>query len=146
MRMAKGNSDERGRGVRVTLQHGLVAAHPGVVVDVARLGHPDRGVDEEVGLDLASGSQRQLDMGAVHGVAGLERHDPLPARARRNGPAVAPGTAGATCSRNGRGADDLELAGDVDRVDLVEQVGDARVGLVGACRTRAWPRGPRSGR
>ena len=102
---AHGQRQEResGGGVRVTLEYGLVAAHPGVVVHVTRLGHPDGGVDEEVGLDLASRPQGELDVGAVHGVAGLERHHPLPSELVEAGTAAAPGTAGEPCSRSGRG-------------------------------------------
>ena len=60
---------------RVALQQRLIAAHPGVVIDIARLGHADDRMDQQVGLELAGGAQRQLVVSAVHGVAGLEGDD-----------------------------------------------------------------------
>jgi hypothetical protein len=49
------------------------------VVNVARLGESNDGVDQDVGLLGAGGADGQFAMGAVHGVAGLESYDTLPA-------------------------------------------------------------------
>ena len=78
---AHGQRQQRhlGRRFRVVVEDGLVAAHPGVVVDVARLGEADHRVDQQVGLDVLGRPHRDLLMGAVHGIAGLEADDPAPA-------------------------------------------------------------------
>ncbi len=49
------------------------------MIDVARLGHADDGVDQQVGLDVARGPQRQLLMRPVHRVSRLECDDLAPA-------------------------------------------------------------------
>ena len=49
------------------------------MVDVARLGHADDRVNEEVRFDLLCGAERELDVRAVHRVAGLEGDDAAPA-------------------------------------------------------------------
>ena len=67
-------------GRRILVQHRLVAADPGEVVDVARFGHADDGVNEQVRLNLFRGPESQFLMGAVQGVPGLERHDLAPAK------------------------------------------------------------------
>ncbi len=64
---------------RVAGQERLIAAHARVVVDVAGLGHAHHRVDQQVGLDLLGGPERQLLMGPVHRVPGLEGNDPAPA-------------------------------------------------------------------
>jgi hypothetical protein len=73
MRIARLSSDSvRGRG-RILVEHGLVAAHPGEVVDVAGLGQADDGMDQQVGLRLLRGAEGQLLVRAVQRVARLER-------------------------------------------------------------------------
>ena len=67
---------------RVATEQGLIAADPGVVVDVARLGHPHDRVDQHVGVDSGSGAQGQLLVRSVHRVARLESDDPAPAASR----------------------------------------------------------------
>ena len=62
------------------IQHRLVAAHAGEVVDIARLGHADHGVDQQVRLRFARCAERQFLMRPVQRVARLERHDALPAQ------------------------------------------------------------------
>ena len=56
----------------------LVDADSGVVVDVARLGEANDRVDEEICLVLPCGTESQLTVRAVHGVARLERDDRPP--------------------------------------------------------------------
>ncbi len=116
----------------VALQHGLVAAHPGVVVDVARLGQAHRGVHQQVGLHRPGRPQGELDVGAVHGVAGLEGHHPLPAELVEPGPQLGRGQAQGLVVVVHRGAQHLELAGHVHRVGPLQHVGHPRVGLVRA--------------
>ena len=65
--------------LRVLLEHVLVAAHAGVVVDIAGLGQADHRVDQQVGLALARGTEGQFLVSAMQRVARLERHDLAPA-------------------------------------------------------------------
>ncbi len=129
--MARGSKRQRGGGVGIAGHDGLVAAHPGVVVDVARLGHAHRRVDQEVGLDLAGRPQRQLDVRPVHGVAGLEGDHPVPGQLTKAGPQLGRAEAQRLVVVVGRQGQHFELPGDVDRPGAVEQVGDARVAPVG---------------
>jgi hypothetical protein len=69
---------------RILVQHRLVAAHAGEVVDVAGLGHADDGVDQKVRLRLAGRAEGQFLVRAVEGVAGLEGHDACASRACGN--------------------------------------------------------------
>jgi len=100
------------------------------VVDVAGLGHADRRVHEQVRVDVARRPERQLLVGAVHGIARLEGDDALPAARRKVG-----------ANLRGRFAQRLEIvvrrqlnrfdaAADVHRV-RAHHGGDARVFLVG---------------
>ncbi len=127
----QGQQGQGGGGVRVALHDRLVAPHPGVMVDVARLGHAHRGMDEQVGLDLAGGPQGQLDMSAVHGVAGLESDHPVPAQLGETRPQLRRAQPQRLVVVVGGGGQDLELAGHVHRPRPLEQVGGARVLLVG---------------
>ena len=68
----EGQQRQHRRLARVAVQQRLVAAHPRVVIDVPRLGHPHDGVDQQVRLRLLGRAQGQLLVGAVHRVAGLE--------------------------------------------------------------------------
>ena len=65
---------------RVLVQHRLVAAHAGEVVDVARLGQAHDRVDQQVGLRFAGGAEGQFLVRAVQRVAGLEGDDLAPAQ------------------------------------------------------------------
>ena len=64
----------------VVVDQGPIAAHAGVMVDVARLGHADDRVDQEPAADLPGRSLGQLFVRPVQRVAGLERDDPAPAQ------------------------------------------------------------------
>lgn len=63
---------ERGGRGRILVEHRLVAAHPGEMVDVTRLGHADDGMNEEVRLGLARRAEGQLLMRPVQRIAGLK--------------------------------------------------------------------------
>ena len=77
--MAKGTRAELGGAGRIFPDEELVAADAGEVIDVAGLGHADDRMDEEAGFDLFRGAESELDVRAVHRVAGLEGDDPAPA-------------------------------------------------------------------
>jgi hypothetical protein len=79
MRIARLSSDSVVVAAGILVEHRLVAAHPGEVVDVARLGQADDRMDQQVGLGLLGGAEGQLLVRAVQRVAGLERDDLAPA-------------------------------------------------------------------
>ncbi len=67
-------------------QQRLVAAHARVMFHIAGLRQPDDGLDEQVGLDLLSGPQRQLVVRPVDGAPRVKCHHPAPAQAGEFGP------------------------------------------------------------
>ena len=87
---------EVGRVLRVVGHERLVAANARVVVDVARLGHADDRMDEQVGFLFLRGAERELVVGAVHRVAGLEGDDLASSRAWRTLRGVGPACGGAS--------------------------------------------------
>ena len=89
---------------RILVEHRLVAAHAGEVVDVAGLGHADRRVDQQVRLRLAGGAEGQLLVGAVQRVAGLEGDDAAPAELAEVGAELVRGVAPGRGSRSGPAA------------------------------------------
>ena len=148
---AHGQVQQRhGRGrLRVLVQHRLVAANAREVVHVAGLGHPHDRVDQQVGLRLARGAEGQLLMGAVQGVARLERHDLPPAQLAEIGPQLVgrvapraevvmrgrlePGDAAAQIDRPGDVVQVVhrrmgQIVGAVDRLGLARLVGGPLVG------------------
>jgi len=68
-----------GRLVGVLVQDVLVAANTGEVIDVAGLGHADHRVNQQIRLHFACSPERQLLVGAVQRVAGLEGDHLAPA-------------------------------------------------------------------
>ena len=66
--------------MRVFVKHGLVAAHAGEVIHVARLGHANNRMDEKVRLRFFRGAEGQFLMRAVEWVAGLEGHNLAPTK------------------------------------------------------------------
>jgi hypothetical protein len=133
----------RRRGGRVVVEHGLVAAHAGEVVDVAGLRHADDGVDEEVRLRFLGRAEGQFLVRAVERVARLERHHPAPAELAEIGAEfVRRVAAGLEVVVDGR-LDAGHRAAEVDGARLVVEVVHRRVGEVvgavdmpprGACR------------
>lgn len=77
---SKGKEGESGHAVGVAREQSLIDADTGEVVNVARLGHADNGVDEDVGLLRAGSADRQLTVSTVHWVSGLEGDNLLPAK------------------------------------------------------------------
>lgn len=71
---------EHSHAVWISRKKSLVDTDTGKVIDVARLGQTNDGVDEHVGLTGTGSANGQLTMGAVHWVAGLEGDDLGPAK------------------------------------------------------------------
>ena len=120
----------------ISRQQRLVAPHPRVVVDVARLGHPDDGVNQQAGLDLLGRAQGQLLVGAVHRVAGLERHHPGPPQLGEGAPQLGRGVPQLLVVVVRHRLHALDPAPDVRRPAAVEEVGDAGVLAVGGAEHR----------
>ncbi len=66
-------------GCGVFAKNGLIAAHAGKVIDIARFGQTDNGVDQQVGLRLACGAECQFLMRTVQRVACLKCDNLAPA-------------------------------------------------------------------
>ena len=66
--------EHRGIG-GIPVQQGLVAAHPRVMVDITGFGHANDGIDQDLAAHGTGCPHRQLLVDAMHGVAGLKRHD-----------------------------------------------------------------------
>ena len=111
----------RGRG-RVFVDHRLIAAHPGKVVDVARFGHANHRMDQQVRLRLARRAERQFLMGAVQRVAGLECHDLVPAHLAEIGAQFVRRVAPRFEIIMHRGLQAFDLATQIDRPRDVVQV------------------------
>lgn len=74
---SQGQQTEDGHAVGVARKKGLVGTDTGEVVDVTRLGETDNGVNQDIGLTSASGTDGQLTVSTVHGVSAvgqLSRH------------------------------------------------------------------------
>lgn len=74
---------------------GFVHPDTSVMIDVTRFCQPHDGVDEDVGLALASGSDGQFPVRTVHGVPGLESDDLAPSKFLEMGTKLG----GCVCSR-----------------------------------------------
>ena len=73
---------QRRRPVRVARHDALVAADPGVVVDVAGLRETHDRMDQQIGLHLFGGAERELEVRAMQRVARLEGDDLAPPQQR----------------------------------------------------------------
>ncbi|MEJ7707798.1 MAG: hypothetical protein WKF82_11360 [Nocardioidaceae bacterium] len=87
-------------------------------------------MDEQLGVGLSGSAQGELEVGPVHGIAGVERHHALPAKTLelttqlgRSAPEV-----GKVNVREG--LEHLELSGGVPGIGAVQEVTDARVSFV----------------
>ena len=112
---------------RVAVEQCHVAAHASGVVDIAGLGHPHHRVDEQLASDLASRAPGELQVGAVHGIASLERDDATPAGLDELGTQLCRSPAEVlevvVCRRH----DALEPAPDAGPVGRLQQLVDTRV-------------------
>lgn len=119
-----------GHAVGVAGHQAAVDTHASVVVDITGLGHADNGVDEDVGLTLASGADSELTVSAVHGVTGLESDDLAPCNLRE----VLAELSGRVAEGNvvvvlGLG-DRLDVTADVELLHAGLQVSNGRMGSV----------------
>ncbi len=69
---------EHGGVFRVVGHQRLVAADSGVVIDVARFGHSNDRVNEQIGIRLFGRAQGQFLMRPMHRVSGLESDNFVP--------------------------------------------------------------------
>ena len=115
------------------------------MVDVARLGHADDRVDEQVGFFFLGGAERELVVRAVHRVAGLEGDDLPPAALGELFAELGRRVAQRFVVVVQRQLQALDRAADVDRLALVHQVVDGRVRRCRSCRRLPWLRASRSG-
>lgn len=74
----EGKEGEVAHAVGIFGHDGLVYTYPSVVIDVARLGETDDGVDEDVGLTLTRCTDGELAVRSVHRVTCLECDDFAP--------------------------------------------------------------------
>ena len=132
----------RGGGGGVLVEHRLVAAHPGEVVDVARLGQAHHRVDQQVGLGFLGGAEGQLLVGAVQRVAGLEGDDLAPAELAEIGAQLVRRVAAAAEIVMRRRLDAGDRAAEIDLAGGVVQVVDRRVGVVVGAEDLSRPRAP----
>ena len=89
-------------------------------------------VDEETGFDLFRGAKSQLDVGAMHGVAGLKGNDAAPAGAGKIGPQLGRGLTESLEIIMTRKDKTFETTADIPWVSSSEEVSDARMGFDGA--------------
>ena len=123
----------RGGRLRVLVQHRLIAAHPGEVIDIARFRHADDGVDQQVRHRLAGGAEGQFLMRAVQRVAGLEGDDLLPAKLAEIGAQLVRRVAAGLEVVMHRLLDAGDRTAQIDRARGVVQVIHRRMGqIVGA--------------
>ena len=120
----------------IAVHQRLVAAHPGVVIHVARLGHTDDRVNQQTGLVFARGPQRQLEMSPMQWVAGLEGHHTLPAELAK----AATGLLGSQAQAHEivvrRQLQPLQPARDGNVVGALEQMGHTGVLAIGGAVDR----------
>jgi len=114
----------------------LVAAHARVVIDVAGLGHADAWMNQQVRLGDLRSAERQFEVRAMHRVARLERHDALPAEFFEMRPCLARRHAQMTEVVVARRFEAAQLAAEINRIGLVEQVVDAGMQAIGRSENR----------
>jgi hypothetical protein len=100
------------------------------MIHVARLGHTDDRMDEQVRLRLLRGAESQFLMRAVQRVAGLERHDTPPAKLAEERAQLVRRVAAAAEIVMHRLLDTGDRATQIDRAGGMMQVVDRRVGKV----------------
>ena len=119
------------RELRVGAQKSLIAPDPREVVYVAGLGHAYDGMDQEICADLLRGPERQLLMGTVYGVSGLECDDPPPSQPCEVVTELQRRAAKLAEIVVARGLDTLDAAPYVHGVRLLQSVCGARVLRIG---------------
>ncbi|VUC36812.1 unnamed protein product [Clonostachys rosea] len=127
---SEGKESESTHAVGVTGQESLVDTDTGEVVNVTGLGQADNGVNEDVGLLRASGTDGQLTVSAVHGVASLEGDDLLPAELVEVSAELSGGEAQLQEIIVLQTLDSLELATNIEFLGDVEEVLDTGVSII----------------
>jgi hypothetical protein len=112
------------------------------VVHVARLGHADDRVDQQVRLGLARGAEGQFLVGAVQRVAGLEGDDLGPAQLAEEGAQFVRRVAAGLEIIMHRLLDAGDRAAQIDLAGLVVQVVHRRMRQVVGAETPSRPRPP----
>ncbi len=77
----QGQHRELHGAVRIFCKQQFVAACADEIIHVARLGHSDRRMNQQIGFDLLGGAHGEFDVRAVHGITCLERDNVDPAQA-----------------------------------------------------------------
>jgi hypothetical protein len=126
----EGQEGKSTHAVGVTGQESLVDTDTGEVVNVTGLGQADNGMDEDVGLLGAGGTDGQLTVSAVHGVAGLEGHDLLPSQLVKVGAQLGGGEAQVEEVVVLKTLNGLKLTTNVEILGGGEEVLDTGVGVV----------------
>mmetsp|Transcript_23936 Transcript_23936/g.37280 ORF Transcript_23936/g.37280 Transcript_23936/m.37280 type:complete len:569 (-) Transcript_23936:50-1756(-) len=126
----KREETKSGHARGVGLQQFQVDPDSGEVIDISRLGHTDNRVDKHVGLGIASSTEGQLTVRAMHGVTGLEGNNTDITGLAESGSGLSRGHAeiGEVIVVGER--DSLELSSHVHSTGLVVDVLNGRVALV----------------
>ena len=119
------------RVLGVVLLDRLVAANACVVVHVARLGHPDDRMDQQVRLQVFRGPEGQFLMRAVHGIACLKGNDLAPTCRFKSFTQVGRSHAGFNEVVVPGHLDALDRSAHIPRVGVIHEMRNGRVLLVG---------------
>jgi len=114
----------------------LIAAHAGVVIDVAWLGHAYDGMNQQVGFDLFSRAEGEFYVGAVHGISRLKRDHLGPAFAGKLGANFCGSEADGAEIVVRRNLQGFDFAADIPGIRLVHDVIGAGMGGAGAGENR----------
>ena len=66
--------------MRVLREQELIAPNAREVIDVAKLGHPNRGMNQQVSFDLFRCAESQFHVRAMHGITRLKCHHTAPTK------------------------------------------------------------------
>ena len=126
----QGQETQDGHTVGVTGEESLVGTDTGEVVNVTGLGQTDDGVDEDVSLLGAGGTDGQLTVSSVHGVSGLESDNSVPAELVEVNAQLCGGVAQSDIVVVGELVDGLDLSTNVELFSLGVEVLNGGVVLV----------------
>ena len=115
----------------VLLEDVLIAAHAREVIDVARLGHADDRVNQQIRIGFAGRTERQFLVRPVQRVPGLESNDLAPSQLAETTAQLRRGVPEQLEVIVGRRLDAMNPATEIDRVRDVLQVVDCRVRVIG---------------
>jgi hypothetical protein len=92
------------------------------MIDIAGLGQANHGMNEHVGLACSRRSNRQLPMGTVHGIPGLESNDSGPAQFSKMVPQLGRGVSKGSIVVVTASVDDFDFAANVVLLHVVEKI------------------------